>query len=800
MAVVPTNSNHNIRLGPDAAEDAPPLEAKDITVEHDDEEEDKPELDSKGNVIKIEHGDGSVTISLNGGPVEKAQDPDTSPKGWFDNIADDISEQELGSIAENLLRGVADDIESRREWIETRAVGLKLLGLELEIPNTSGETEGAPVEGISRVRHPLLLEAVLRFQANARSELLPTDGPVKIRNDSNNITEQQEELADALEKDNNHYLTVTATEYYPDTDRMLLMLGFGGTAFKKGYNCPLRNRPVLETVDANDLIVSNTATDLKNALRVTHRMVLKQSVIKRMQIIGAWRDIDVSSTPVPVQKNAVDLQKEQQQGVTTNPRNPNDRDREIYECYCELDIPGFEHKHKGKPSGLPIPYVVTIDVSTKKVLAVVRNYDEATKELPEARTVFIKYTFVPGIGFYDIGLLHILGNTTNAVTAAWRELLDSGMFATFPGFLMADTGARQATNIFRIPPGGGALVKTGGMPIKDAVMPVPYNNQGAPALMDLVKDMTTMGQRLGGTAEQAVGEGKQDAPVGTTLALIDQAQKMLNAVHKRMHASQAEEFQLLKRLFKENPEAFWQFNRQKAYPWDEATFQAALKDVNLVPQADPNTASHTQRVIKVVGLKQLQSSAPGMYNGRAVEEASLKALGWDNPEQFLVPEGTPPAPNADDEVKKSQAEKNRAEAKATLANAVSTGKKADAEVQEKIAGLGAANMDGQFGPTQQELDLENKKLDIEAAKNVTDTHLGIIDADQRERDRMVELAVNTAKLANERHKHDTTIAHQTQVHEETHEQRDAHHKADTEVKKLQAKKAAKPVAKPKAKK
>jgi len=269
----------------------------------------------------------------------------------------------------------------------------------------------------------------------------------------------------------------------------------------------------------------------------------------------------------------------------------------------------------------------------------VRNYDEDTKDLPEARTNLVKYTFVPGLGFHDIGLLHILGNTTNALTAAWREMLDAGMFANFPGFLMADSGARQNTNIFRVPPGGGALVKTNGMPLKDAIMPMPYKDIGG-GLMSLTDNMAQTGMRIGGTSEQQVGEGRADAPVGTTLAMIDQATKVLNAVHKRMHSAQAEEFQLLVRTFKEHPDSFWQRIKKPAYQWSEQVFLQALNDCELVPQADPNTASHSQRMMKIMGLKQLQAGNPSMYDPIAIDQAALQAMGWSNPQQFMVPPDT----------------------------------------------------------------------------------------------------------------------------------------------------------------
>ena len=366
--------------------------------------------------------------------------------------------------------------------------------------------------------------------------------------------------------------------------------------------------------------------DRSNAKRITHRIYMKSSTVKRMQILGVYRDIDLSD-PKMIKWDAAQREKMAQQGIANESYNPSDRDREIYEIYCELDINGFEHTKRGKQTGLDIPYRVTIDASTHEILSIVRNYDEDTKDLPEARSNFVKYTFVPGMGFYDLGLLHILGNTTNALTAAWREMLDAGMYANFPGFLYADTGARQNTNIFRVPPGGGALVKTGGMPINQAVMPLPYKDVGG-GLMSLVENINQTGMRVGGTAEQAVGEGKQDAPVGTTIALIDQATKVLNSVHKRMHSAQADEFQLLVKCFQENPESFWQKNRRPARQWDEETFLRALDQVDLVPQADPNTASQTQRLMKVIALKQIQAQNPSMYDPIAIDTAALQAVGW----------------------------------------------------------------------------------------------------------------------------------------------------------------------------
>ena len=659
-------------------------------------QEDAPttEVDEHGNIMSIQLPDGSIEFSLDGEPLEKAEKK--TREGWFDNLVEDISTDELGRISEELIKGIESDLKSRQEWIEDRAQGIKLLGLKVEIPGLAGAADGAPVEGMSRVRHPLLLEAVLRFQANARSELLPTDGPVKIREDNNNATDATDELANDLENDLNHYLTSTAREYYPDTDRMLLMLGFGGTAFKKIYFCPLRNRPVSESIDADDLIVNNSATDLTNATRITHRIYMKPSTVKRMQILGVYRDVDLSQAK-QIKLDAAQREKKNQQGISENGTdNPEDRDREIFECYCELEIKGFEHRRSGKETGLEIPYRVTIDASSHEILSIVRNYDEDTRELPEPRQSFVKYTFVPGMGFYDLGLLHILGNTTNALTAAWREMLDAGMYANFPGFLYSDAGARQNTNIFRIPPGGGALIKTGGAPIQDAVMPLPYKDVG-PGLMQLTDNMAQTGMRVGGTAEQAVGEGKQDAPVGTTIALIDQATKVLSSVHKRMHNAQSEEFELLVKCFRENPESFWQKNKRPARKWDEETFIRAINQVDLVPQADPNTASQTQRLMKVMALKQLQQANPAMYDPIAVDRMALQGIGWSNPEQFMVPP-------------ESMGQQQNPEAQAKMADLQI--KKQDSDTKLMLAKAKVA-LDGA------QLHMDNNKASLEAHKTFT---------------------------------------------------------------------------------
>ena len=754
---MPDGLSSTLRLpGPDAQEQ--PEEQEVHIAESGDGGDATEHLDQDGKLLEIRFPDGSIEINLNGSL--NANRSDLPPPGWFDDLSSRIDSLQLGLIAEDILRGISEDEDSRKMWLEDRANGIKLMGLRLNVPGVGGSVEGAPVEGQSTVRHPLLAQGVLNFQANARSEMLPTDGPAKIRDDNNNASPDEDDLAEALEKDLNHYLTVTAKEYYPDTDRMLIPLALGGTSFKKVYFCPIRNRPVSETVDANDLIVSDSVTDLQSAKRVTHRIMMPPNTVKRMQILDVYRDVPLS-TPQEIDLNAVDREVKDQQGLSASPNyNPDNRDREIYECYCELDIPGFEHKHKGKISGLEVPYRVTIDKTSRQILALVRDYNKDTEELPERRRTFVKYTFIPGFGFWDIGFLNILGNTTNALTAAWRECLDAGMFASFPGFLISDSGGRQNTNIFRIPPGGGQLVKTGGAKIGDAVMPLPYKD-ASPGLMKLIELMTEGGEKMAGTASLQVGEGKADMPVGTILAIIEQATKVENAIHKRMHASQADELQLLVECFREHPESFWQRNKRPSCKWDQETFLKALDNCDLVPQADPNTSSHTQRIMKAVALKQLASMSPQMYDMQKIDAKVMKTIGYSQPEQFFSQ--SPPTPDPKLITAQSAANANQIKGQAALMTAQANLKKAQS------AGLSG-------GKSPEELAIAKQSNDIKAQGQQFEQQRAGIEDQNRDQDRQADLLKATMGLEKE-----TLHQQQDHAHERTGQLVDHAHEANQQA-------------------
>lgn len=663
----------------------------------------------------VELGNGAALIDLDPQPEGK-----TKSDKFDANLADELDEGELGRIASELLQGIEADDQSRSEWLQTHAEGIKLLGLIVEDTSSNPSTSAA-LEGMSTARHPLLLEAVLSGQATARGELLPAAGPVKVRDDRPNKPSipgmghnggppldaaippgplnsplagagaapvpvppapqpaiaaqpglppgplpvppmpmgesgERDSLADALEKDFNHYLTTTAKEYYPDTDRMLFTVFFGGQGVKKVYNCPLRRRPVSESIAMEDFIVSNALTDLGNASRITHRIKMRPSVLKRMQLLGVYLDINVGIPTQSTQPNAVDQAKAEVVGVQPQVQDPKDADHELYECYCELNLTedGLAPK-KFRNKGLALPYRVTIDKDSRKILEVRRNWRESDDQCM-AREYFVEFSYDKAFGFYGIGLLHILGNTTKTLTAAWRELIDSGMFANFPGFIFAKGAGRQLTNQFRVAPGSGVGLDIGLQRLQDAVMPLPYKDLG-PAFTAFIQHVEELGQRLGGTANLNIGEGKQDAPVGTTLALIEQATKPMGAVLKRLHAAQSKELQLLKDRFKDDPEAFWRFNKRPMVPWQKDQFVKALEDFDLIPVSDPNNPTKMHRAAKSQTLIQIATTAPGLLDPKKVFKRVAQDLEIDDPDSLLAPPSSGQAqPTPADQAKMMQAQ------------------------------------------------------------------------------------------------------------------------------------------------
>ena len=681
-----------IRLPPspiDGMDDAltPPFGGrKSVVISLNDDEPDIPEVDTdKG--VEIEGGGVIVRI----GPELAAKDD----LEFDDNLAEAIPRDTLGMIADELLQRIEEDNRSRQEWLDTRARGIEMLGLKIEAMRSSGPDGSAPLEGQSQIRASVLCEAVVRFGANAFSELCPVDGPAKVTEDTAAASGDLDDLADALERCLNHYLTTIDKPWTPDTDAMLLRIGVDGSVFKKVYHDPILRRPVSRAVYGEDVIVNNSATSVYDARRLTHRVMMGDSTLRRMQLLGAYLDIPVGD-PGWLQKDAPSTASEQIGGVRRNESaEREDRDHEIFETYCELDLPGFEHKTAGKEDGLAVPYKVAIHKESREVLEVRRNWNKED-EMCLPKTYFVQFPFIRGFGFYGIGLSHLLGNLTNGVTAAYREFIDAGMFSNFPGLLAAKGAGRQDNSVIRIPPGGVKEIETGGMPIQQVVMGMPYKSPDA-TFVGFIQQLNAEAQRLGGTAEVMVGEGRADAPVGTTLALIEQAIKPLLATHKRLCAAQSDELQLLVERFREDPEAFYRHQKPSStVSWDDQLLTKALNTYQIVTRADPNTASHLQRMLRNAALYMMAKDDPPSFNLVQIRKVCIRGIGFANPDQYLNENPQPPPPDpkaqaamieAEASMLDAQAKQGQLQLDAKNAPLEAQGKQMDAQAKIQVAGM-----------------------------------------------------------------------------------------------------------------
>jgi hypothetical protein len=696
-----------------------------------------PEM-PKGGALTIDLPDGSVSINFGGLPFQPAGDSEEHSE----NLSKHLPDTELSGISDTLLKHIRDDIMRQEQRLQDIVKGIDLLGVKLEEPRSEpGE------EGISVIRHPLLLEAILRFQANARGEMLPADGPVKVANEGDQ-SRMMDEDARQLEVDMNHYLTSGAPEYYPDCDRMFFSLGMGGEAYKKVYFHPIKRRPVSETIDRKDLILSEGAVSLESNNRVTHRSRMKPSDVKRMQLAGVWRDVPLGDAFLNgLLVNNVDQALDSISGFQPKMiTDPEDMDREIYECYCELDLKGFEHKEDGEATGLALPYRVTIDRDSRQILEIRRWWEEGD-ETYTRKEVFVEFIFVPAFPGVNLGLLHILGNADRALTAAWRIALDNGMLANFPGGIMARSSGKQQTTTIRVAPGQVAPVDVDGVPLRDAFMPLPYRDVTG-GFVNIIQMIEQTSQRLGGTAETAVGEGRNDAPVGTTIALIEQSQKVLNAVHKRMHQAQSKEFSLLKELFKKDPEALWRSNKNPGFDRDVALLQRALENKDIVPKADPNTSSQTLRIQKAIALKQAAQAAPMLYNMRAVEERFLQMIGVEDAAELM--NNQPPPPMQGDPALMLDAQAKMLSAQAKLQEVQAKTNISSVEQQTKIA-LARSKM---------------KEVDTKAVQAQTDAANHAEDRRSKEKLAMIDLAqselVHKDRLNHDQQKAQTDTAFRAQ--------------------------------------
>lgn len=601
-----------------------------ITVEiHGDNDDGARMVD--GN-LELPQEDGGVIIQFNPRPEVK----DDEPGEFYRNLAEDIGESELNTIAATLHEAIQADDSSRSESLSNRAKGMDLLGLQLEEPRSGdGATQ---MDGMSVVTNPLLLDAILKDWANAQAEFLPAEGPCKIEDFATDPEQGQDELAEAFERDMNFYLTSIDTSYGPETSHMLLWgRGFGGAGIKKVYMDPFKKRPTTIGVDVKDFIVSDATKDLKSCERITNQIAMRQSVMKRMMMRGHY--IDVALTPPTPTPNEVDEKVASIQGVSNSKARPEDQPYTLWETQCELDLDDFAPtEYRGK--GIPLPYLVTMDKDTMRILAVRRDWKPEDEEC-ERKRMYVKYPYVPGPGFYGTGLLNILGNSTAAMTAAWRISLDSAMLAAFPGFLIAKLAGRQNSSDLTILPGTGTPIETNGLDIREVVMNLPFKEAG-PGMMALIQQITEQSKSAGASAEIPVGEGIQNVPVGTMLAHIETATKLMAATHKLAHLAQDEELGLIADLFRENPESFWKGNKQAMNFWDTQKFIQALDTYTLRPRSDANVPSHIHRVMKAVALTDLLAGPLGaLMDPMETLKRVLFAMRED-PKGLIKP---PPAPS-----------------------------------------------------------------------------------------------------------------------------------------------------------
>jgi hypothetical protein len=637
-------------------------------------------VDPATGTVEEDQPDGGVVVHLDAG---KPKPDDGEDDEWFANLVDQIDASELGQIANDLYEQIEADDNSRQGHLEIRARGLDLLGTELKEPKAGVGDSSTAGEGMSTVTNPLMLDCLLHAWANDVGEFLPANGPWKIKVDGEE-TVAEDDLAEALERDMNHYSTQIATEYYPDTSHMLLWgTDFGGSGFKKVYRCPMRRRPVSESVDEKDLIVSDTTKDLRSCGRITHIIPMRPSVMKRMMMLGAYRDIPL--TQPSNETGVVDQKIAGIQGTQARPQRPEDQPFNLWETQCELVLDQFvPDKSDFKGENIPLPYLVTMDKDSREILSIRRDWDEDNEQC-ERKRMYVKWPYIPGPGFYGTGILNILGNATAAMTAAWREALDAGMFASFPGGLIAKSAMRQNSAIFRPSPGQFDPVETGGRPISEVIMGMPYKDVTA-GLMALMDKIQAQAQRVGGAAEIPSAEGIQNVPVGTMLAQIEQATKVIAAAHKGKHTAQAEELALILDLFRAHPNDFVRYN--KALPkggWDEQRFLQALDDHKLAPVSDPNVPSHIHRVAKALALIQLlgvQAIAPFM-NAKEVLLRCLRAIRED-PNGLVVdpppmPQGGPPQDPA--KMISAQAAAKNADTKAQEAQTKAAQGQTDSQVE-----------------------------------------------------------------------------------------------------------------------
>jgi hypothetical protein len=575
--------------------------------------------------------DPSVEINMDeDGGAEISFDPSlAAPQGGEDhyaNLADFLDESILVDIGSTLEEQYKDYRSSRQDWETTYTNGLDLLGFKYE-----RRTE--PFRNASGVTHPVLAESVTQFQSQAYKELLPADGPVRTQI-VGKIDSQKEQQAERVRDFMNYQIMTIMKEYEPEFDQMLFYLPLAGSTFKKVYYDEILGRAVSKFIPAEDLVVPYSATSLDDADAIIHVIKISSNDLRKQQVGGFYKDIDLGQPPM-----VTDQLKQKEREIEGIRVEKQDDIYTLLECHVNLDIEGFEDKDaSGEPTGIKLPYIVTIEEGSREVLSIRRNY-KAEDQLKNKINYFVHFKFLPGLGFYGFGLIHMIGGLSRTATQALRQLLDAGTLSNLPaGFKMR--GIRVRDDAQPIQPGEFRDVDAPGGNLRDAFMPLPFKEPSA-TLLQLMGIVVQAGQRFASIADMQVGDGNQQAAVGTTMALLERGSRVMSAIHKRLYASLKNEFELLAKVFSSY--------LPPMYPYDVVGGTRQIKQldfddkVDILPVADPNIFSQTQRINLAQTEMQLAMSNPQMHNLYQVYRTMYEAIGVKNID-LILPPPQPPAP------------------------------------------------------------------------------------------------------------------------------------------------------------
>ena len=568
--------------------------------------------------------DGSVLV----GEIE--EQIEVAPVPFDANLAQYIDEAELMRVSSDLVGEIEDDLSSRDDWEETYKRGINLLGMEYD-------ERSEPFAGATGVVHPLLSESVTQFQAQAYREMLPSGGPVRCQTVG---VETEETVAQAERVKNymNYMLTYEMEEYDPETDQMLFYLPIVGSTFKKVYFDPLLQRAVSKFVHAEDVVVPYGATDLLTSQRITHIIRMDSNEIRKMQLAGFYRDVDLPDSENQNNYSEVQESIDEAQGVQVS--GPS-QEMTLYEVHTSLDLEGFEDMNvEGEPSGLKLPYIVTILESTGDILAIRRNYDQ-NDALMRRQQYFVHYKFLPGLGFYGFGLTHMIGGLSQASTSILRQLIDAGTLSNLPAGFKA-RGARIRDEDEPLSPGEFRDIDAAGMDIRQSIMTLPFKEPSG-TLYQLLGTLVESGRRFASMADMKISEMGGETPVGTTMAIMERGTKVMSAIHKRLHYSQKIEFKLLADVFAKFSAPMYPYEVFGATPdIKQSDFD---RKIDVLPVSDPNIFSMSQRIALAQTQLQLVQSNPEIHGGpQGVYQAYRKmyeALGVTNIDSILP---RPPQP------------------------------------------------------------------------------------------------------------------------------------------------------------